>query len=45
MKHLEKNIGSMLFDIDLSNIFLDIPLQTMETKQMLCCHLYVESKK
>lgn len=40
MKHLEKNIGSMLFDIDLSNIFLDVPLQTMETKQMLYVVIY-----
>ena len=33
MKFLEENIGSNLFDISLSNIFLDLSLQTREQKQ------------
>ena len=45
IKHLEKNIGSMLFDIDLSNIFLDISLQTMETKQILYVVTYMWNLK
>ena len=32
MKLLEENIGSMLFDIGLSNIFLDMSPQARETK-------------
>ena len=35
----------MLFDIDLSNLFLDIPLQTMETKQMLYVVTYTWNLK
>ena len=30
----------MLFDIDLSNIFLDMSLQAMETKQILYVFTY-----
>ena len=32
VKLLEENIGSMLFDIGLGNIFLDITPQARETK-------------
>ena len=32
IKLLEKNIGSMFFDINFSNIFLDMSSQARETK-------------
>jgi len=32
IKHLEENIGSMLFNISLSNIFSDMCLQARKTK-------------
>ena len=35
MKLLEENIGNMLFDIGLSNIFLDLSAQAWATKPKL----------
>ena len=32
IKLLDKNMGSMLFDIGISNVFLDLCFQTRETK-------------
>ena len=33
LKLLEENIGSTYFDIELSNIFINIPPRTRETKE------------
>ena len=44
IKLLEENIGSMLFDMGLSNIFLDMSLQARETKATINKWDYIKLK-
>ena len=44
IKLLEENIGSMLFDISLSNMFLDMSLQERETKTKINKWDYINLK-
>ena len=43
-RKLEENIGGMLFDIGLSNIFLDMCLQARETKAKINKWDYIKPK-